>query len=82
MLIRKILRRAGSMCPAAAWVQRLSLGWACLLLGAALVLFLRALPLSPDTYELLRLARELMETASAVLLVGVIGAVLIEERQL
>ncbi len=82
MLIRKILRRAGRMCPAALWVQRLSLAWTCILLGAALALLLNALPLSPDTYAANRLARALMETASAVLLVGVIGAVIVEERQL
>ncbi len=82
MLIRRILRRAGRMCPTARWVQKLSLCWACILLAGALALLPGSLPLSPDTYPAIRLARALMETASAVLLVGVIGAVIIEERQL
>ena len=82
MLIRKILRRAGRMCPAASWVQRLSLAWACILLAAALALLLGAFPLSPDTYTASRLVHALMESASAILLVGVVGAVIIEERQL
>ncbi len=82
MLFRRILRRAGRMCPAASWVQRLSLAWACILLAAALALLPGSLPLSPDTYAANRLAHALMETASAVLLVGVVGAVVIEERQL
>ncbi len=82
MLIQRILRRAGRMCPAACWVQRLSLCWACILLAAALLLLRGSLPLSPDTYCAGRLARAMMETASAILLVGVVGAVVIEERQL
>ena len=82
MLIGKILRRAGSMCPAAYRIQKLSLIWACILLFGALILLEGALPLSPVTYAAYRLAVELVRTSSAILLVGVIGAVCIEERQL
>ena len=82
MPIRKILRRAGKMCAKAYTVQKLSLIWACILLTGALLLFEGALPLSPLTYAAHRLALELMRTASAVLLIGVVGAVCIEERQL
>ena len=82
MPVRKILRRAGRMCPAAYRVQKLSLIWACILLLGALLTLEQGLPMSPATYAAHRLALELMRTASAVLLIGVIGAVCIEERQL
>jgi hypothetical protein len=82
MPIRKLLRRAARMCRKAYLVQKLSLIWAGILLTGALLLFEGALPLSPHTYAAFRLAEELMRTASAVLLVGVVGAVCIEERQL
>lgn len=81
MLIRRILRRAKQMCPAALRIQKLSLIWACILLTGALLLLECALPLTPATYVTQRLAIELVRTASAILLIGVIGAVCIEERQ-
>ncbi len=82
MPIRKILRRAGSMCPAAYRIQKLSLIWSCILLTGALLLLEGVLPLTTATYAAYRLAVELMRTASAILLVGVVGAVCIEERLL
>ena len=82
MKLRKILRRAAGMCPAAYGIQKLSLAWACILLAGALILLESALPLTPATYGAHMLAMELMRTASAVLLIGVIGAVCIEERML
>ncbi len=82
MLIRRILQRAGRMCPAAFRIQKLSLIWACILLTGALLLLERAAPLTPATYAAHKLGFELIRTASAVLLIGVIGAVCIEERQL
>ena len=82
MPIRKILRRAKRMCPAAYRIQKLSLIWACILLLGALLLLEGALPPEPRTYAAHQLAMELMRTASAVLLIGVVGAVCIEERQL
>lgn len=82
MLIRKILHRAGQMCPAAFRIQKLSLIWACILLTGALLLLEGALPLTPDTYASHRLGMELIRTASAILLIGVIGAVCVEERQI
>ncbi len=82
MQIRRILRRAGSMCPAAYRIQKLSLIWACILLTGALLLLEGALPLSLATYDAYHLAVELLRTSSAILLVGVVGAVCVEERQL
>ena len=82
MPIGKILRRAGRMCPAAYRIQKLSLIWSCILLFGAVVLLEGALPLSPATYAAHRLAMELLRTSSAILLIGVIGAVCIEERLL
>lgn len=82
MLIRKILRRARQMCPAAYRIQKLSLIWACTLLTGALLLLESALPLTTATYGSARMAVELIRTSSAVLLVGVIGAVFVEERHL
>lgn len=82
MLIRRILRRASRMCPAAFRIQKLSLIWACILLTGALLLLERASPLTPATYAAQTLSLELIRTASAVLLIGVIGAVCVEERQL
>ena len=80
MDIRRMLQRAAHMCPAAYFVQKLSLIWACILLLGALILMEGALPLSPLTYHAHRLGAELVRSASAVLLIGVIGAVCIEER--
>ena len=82
MPIRKLIRRAGSMCPEAYLIQKLSLVWACILLTGALLLFEEALPLAPLTYAAHRMATELLQSASAVLLIGVVGAVCIEERRL
>ena len=70
------------MCPAAYRIQKLSLIWSCILLFGAVVLLEGALPLSPATYAAHRLAMELLRTSSAILLIGVIGAVCIEERLL
>ncbi len=82
MSIRRMLRRAAHMCPAAYLVQKLSLIWACILLLGALILLEGALPLSPLTYHAHRLGVELLRSSSAILLIGVIGAVCIEERSL
>ncbi len=82
MLIRRILHRASRMCPTAFRIQKLSLIWACILLTGALLLLEGAVPLTPATYAAQKLGVELVRTASAVLLVGVIGAVCVEERQL
>ena len=82
MLIERILRRAAAMCPEAYRIQKLSLIWACILLTGALLLLEGALPLSADTYAMVQQSRKLTETASAILLVGVVGAVCIEERRL
>ncbi len=82
MPFRKILQRAGRMCPAAYLIQKLSLIWACILLTGSLLLLEGTLPLSPATYGQYRTAQELSRTASAVLLIGVIGAVCVEERHL
>jgi len=82
MMLRKILRRAGAMCPEAYRVQKLGVLWACILLTGSLLLLEGALPLGPDTYAAHRLASALGDTASAVLLISVVGAVCIEERGL
>ncbi len=80
MFLCKILRRAGAMCPDAYRIQKLGLVWACILLTGALLLLEGALPLGPDTYAAHRLAAAMGDTASAVLLISVVGAVCIEER--
>lgn len=80
MLLRKILRRAAQMCPPAYRVQRLSVITACIQLFAALVLLLSANTFSVDTYRSFRLVYALLENSSAILLVGVLGAVCIEDR--
>ena len=80
MALKKLLRRAAAMGPAAYRVQKLSVVWACILLTGALLLLERSLPLTMDTYGLYRTAGLLMDAASSVLLVGVVGAVCIEER--
>ena len=78
--LKKLLRRASAMGPDAYRVQKLSVVWACILLLGALLLLERALPLTADTYGLFRTAAVLMDVASSVLFVGVVGAVCIEER--
>ena len=80
MLLRKILRRAARMCPLAYRVQRLSVILACILLTAALWLLCAADAFSVDTYRSFRLVDALLDSSSAVLLVGVVGAVCIEDR--
>ncbi len=82
MTIRDLLRRALGMCPAAYRIHKLSLAWTSILLTGALLLMETALPLSPATYGAYRMAMELIQTASSILLIGVLGAVCIEERQL
>ena len=78
--LKKLLRRAAAMGPDAYRIQKLSVVWACILLMGALLLLERAFPLTTDTYGLFRTAAVLMDVASSVLLVGVVGAVCIEER--
>lgn len=70
------------MCRPAYQIQKLSVILACILLTAALLLLESAGTLSPCTYETHRLVRALIDTASALLLIGVVGAVCIEERAL
>ena len=80
MHLKKLLRRAAAMGPAAYRIQKLSVVWACILLTGALLLLERAQPLTMDTYGLYRTAVLILDTASSVLLIGVVGAVCIEER--
>ena len=80
MGVKKLLRRAAAMGLPAYRIQKLSVVWACILLTGALLLLERALPLTVDTYGLFRMAGLLSDVASSVLLVGVVGAVCIEER--
>ena len=80
MLLRKILRRAARMCPLAYRIQRISVILACVQLFAALVLLIAADTFSVDTYQSFRLVYALLENSSAVLLIGVLGAVCIEDR--
>ena len=82
MLFGRILRRAAAMCPEAYRIQKLRIIWACILLTGALLLLEGALPLTAATYGLHRLAMKLTDTASAILLIGVIGAICVEERSL
>lgn len=81
MRIPKFLRRAARMCPAARRIQKLSLLTACTLLSAALFLLLGVERLAPDTYRTFRLVYALVENSSAVLLIGTVGAVCIEDVQ-
>ena len=80
MLLWKILRRAARMCPPAYRVQRLSVLIACAQLFAALLLLCAADTFSVDTYRSFRLVYALLENSSAVLFIGVLGAVCIEDR--
>ena len=82
MGVKKLLRRAAAMGLPAYRIQKLSVVWACILLTGALLLLERALPLTVDTYGLFRMAGLFSDVASSVLLVGVVGAVCVEERQL
>ncbi len=82
MILIRILRRAANMCPAARFIQKLSIRLTCLLLGCAVLLLVRAGDLTVATYRSYRLVYALLETGSAVLLIGVLGAVIIEDRQL
>ena len=78
-MLRSILNRAGRMCDHAYWVQSLTAIAALALLLASLMIDLYAGELTADTYPLHRLSRELFRLPAGILLVGVIGAVCIEE---
>lgn len=80
MLLRKILRRAARMCPLAYRVQRFSVILACIQLFAALMLLVTADTFSVSTYRSFRLVDTLLDNSAAILLVGVLGAVCIEDR--
>ena len=80
MFLLKIIRRAARMCPPARRIQKLSLLIACVLLFAALWLLSGVDGFSVHTYRTFHIVYALLETGSAVLLVGVLGAVLIEDR--
>lgn len=80
MKLRKILRRAARMCPPAYGVQKLSVLLACVQLFAAFILLNTVDVLSPATYRVFRMVHALLENSSAVLLIGVLGAVCIEDR--
>ena len=82
MIIIRILRRAAKMCPAAYAVQKLSLLIACSLLLAAVLVLAVSGQLTLATYRSFRLVYALVETGSSVLFIGVLGAVLIEDRGL
>ena len=80
MRIAAILRRAARMCPPAHRFQKLSVLIACIQLSAAFLLLVGVGSFSVDTYRTFHLVYALLENSSAVLLVGVLGAVVIEDR--
>ena len=79
MLFLRILRRAGKMCEPAYRVQTISALTALALLFGALCCFISAEEPSGDTYRTLLLAWALFRTSASVLLIGIIGAVCIED---
>ena len=79
MLFRNILRRAGKMCDPAYLVQEITALTALILLIGSMICFLSSEEWNADTYPIFLLARELFRTSSAVLLIGIIAAVCIEE---
>ncbi len=79
-MLRKILHRAARMCRPAYLVQKITVLIACIQLLTACMLLVSVDALSPATYRVFRLIHALLENSSAVLLIGVIGAVCIEDR--
>lgn len=79
MLIVRILARAGKMCDPAYAVQALTAMAALVLLLFSLFCHLSVGELTADTYPTYRLACELFRLPAGILLVGIIGAVCIED---
>ena len=79
MLLLKILRRAAKMCTPAYHLMRLCLLLSCGFLAAAAGLLATVDAVTTDTYACYRMAMKLVEMPSAILLIGVIGSVCIED---
>lgn len=78
-MLRKILIRAGSMCDRAYLVQAATALLALALLLISLILHCAAGELTADTYRLYCLSKELLRMPAGILLIGIIGAVCIED---
>jgi hypothetical protein len=68
------------MSPEAHFIHRLGLASASICLAASLLILTAAGDFSAESCESYMMARSLIETAAAVLLVAVIGEVCVEER--
>ena len=79
MLIRRILQRAGDMCEPAYLVQKMTALTALVMLICAVICLISAEEWNASTYRILLLAWELLRTSASVLLIGIIGAVCIED---
>lgn len=79
MLIWKILRRAAGMCKPAYRLMRLCIQLSCVFLAAAAGILAALDTVNTDTYASYRMAIKLLEMPPAVLLIGVIGSVCLED---
>lgn len=74
--IKKFAGHMKNMCPASNLILRICLVVSCLLLTGSLLIFVYInSELTPHTYKLYLLAREMLSLPCAILLIGTIGSV-------
>lgn len=78
-MLQRILTRAGRMCDRAYLVQAFTALLALAMLILSLLLNILTGELTADTYPLYCLSRELFRLPAGILLIGIIGAVCIED---
>lgn len=78
--LRKIIARAGEMCRPAYAVFMLSIVLSIMCSFAALVMLISAGDVTIHNYWLISAAGRVMETPPALLIVGAVGSVCIEDR--
>jgi len=78
--MKRLFKRMTLMCDDAYFVIRSSVILTGVLLFCCLLLMLSVGRFSPDTYNIYRLAEELLRLPQAVLFIAAIGSVILEER--
>lgn len=78
-MIKKIIRRIGEMCDAAYRILKISLMLSGFLMAAAIGAYAASGGLTVYTYSAYSLAKELMSLPAAILLVGILLSVCVED---
>ena len=78
-MLKKMIDRVGSMCDAAYFILKLSLVMSCPLMAGAAAAYAVSGGLTVTTYISYHIARELFSLPAAILFVGTISSVCIED---